>query len=138
MWRSIAYQVDPAELKHPLSFYIPKSESADEALWWRDLFQALAEARGWPRDYIKCMALVESHPLAFQMEEFVYNLRDHILGLNLGRWDYMASLIHFNLNDPDWVLPDRNTIPHTCLSSRTCANSYRRFATSAVCWPSAA
>jgi malate synthase len=57
------------------------------------------------------MALVESHPLAFQMEEFLYNLREHILGLNLGRWDYMASLIHFNLDDPEWVLPDRNTIP---------------------------
>src|ERR1700733_171719 len=57
------------------------------------------------------MALVESHPMAFQMEEFAYNLRDHILGLNLGRWDYMASLIHFNLHDPNWVLPDRNTIP---------------------------
>ena len=109
---SIAFEVDPAELKHPLSIYIPKSESADEALWWRDLFQAIAEARGWPRDYIKCMALVESHPLAFQMEEFLYNLREHILGLNLGRWDYMASLIHFNLEDPGWVIPDRNTIPH--------------------------
>ena len=93
----IAFQVDPSELKHPLCFYIPKSESAEEALWWRDVFQAIAEARGWPRNYIKCMALVESHPLAFQMEEFLYNLRDHILGLNLGRWDYMASLIHFNL-----------------------------------------
>ena len=58
------------------------------------------------------MALVESHPLAFQMEEFAYNLREHILGLNLGRWDYMASLIHFNIEDPLWVLPDRNTIPH--------------------------
>jgi malate synthase len=46
------------------------------------------------------------------MEEFVYNLRDHIVGLNLGRWDYMASLIHFNFEDPAWVLPDRNTIPH--------------------------
>ena len=45
------------------------------------------------------------------MEEFLYNLRDHIVGLNLGRWDYMASLIHFNLDDPEWVLPDRNTIP---------------------------
>src|SRR5262249_20984597 len=40
------------------------------------------------------------------------NLRQHIVGLNLGRWDYMASLIHFNLHDPNWVLPDRNTIPH--------------------------
>jgi malate synthase len=108
----VAYRVDPAELKHPLGFYIPKSESAEEALWWSDLFKAIAEARGWPRNYIKCMALVESHPAAFQMEEFLYNLRDHILGLNLGRWDYMASLIHFNLNDPEWVLPDRNTIPH--------------------------
>jgi len=108
----VAFQIDPSELKHPLAFYIPKSESADEALWWRDLFQAIAEARGWRRDYIKCMALVESHPLAFQMEEFLYNLRDHIVGLNLGRWDYMASLIHFNLTDSEWVLPDRNTIPY--------------------------
>lgn len=107
----IAFSVRPEELKHPLSFYIPKSESAEEALLWRDIFQAVAEARGWPRDYIKCMALVESHPLAYQMEEFLYNLREHILGLNLGRWDYMASLIHFNLDDPQWVLPDRNTIP---------------------------
>jgi malate synthase len=108
----VAYRIDPVALKHPLSFYIPKSESAEEALWWRDLFQAVARARRLPINYIKCMALVESHPLAYQMEEFVYNLRDHILGLNLGRWDYMASLIHFNLNDPNWVLPDRNTIPH--------------------------
>ena len=108
----LAYQLDPAELKHPLSFYIPKSESAEEALWWRDVFQAIARERSWPPDFIKCMALVESHPLAFQMEEFLYNLREHIVGLNLGRWDYMASLIHFNLHDPEWVLPDRNTIPH--------------------------
>ncbi len=107
-----AFRINPSELKHPLAFYIPKSESAEEALWWRDLFQAVAEAKGLPRDYIKCMALVESHPLAYQMEEFVYNLRDHIVGLNLGRWDYMASLIHFTLADPNWVLPNRNTIPH--------------------------
>jgi malate synthase len=57
------------------------------------------------------MALVEAHPLAYQMEEFIFNLREHIVGLNLGRWDYMASLIHFGLEDPGWVLPDRNTIP---------------------------
>src|SRR5215471_8304468 len=68
--------------------------------------------KGLPKGSIKCMALVESHPLAFQMEEFAWNLRDHIVGLNLGRWDYMASLIHFNLENSDWVLPDRNTIPH--------------------------
>jgi malate synthase len=108
----IAYQVDFAALKHPLCFYIPKSESADEALWWRDLFQMVAASKGLPANAIKCMALVESHPLAYQMEEFAWNLRDHILGLNLGRWDYMASLIHFNLEKPEWVLPDRNTIPH--------------------------
>jgi malate synthase len=108
----IAYQVNVDDLKHPLCFYIPKSESSDEALWWRDLFQMIARAKGLPADAIKCMALAESHPLAFQMEEFAWNLRDHILGLNLGRWDYMASLIHFNLENPEWVLPDRNTIPH--------------------------
>jgi malate synthase len=108
----ITFQVDFAALKHPLCFYIPKSESADEALWWRDLFQMISAARGWPANAIKCMALVESHPLAYQMEEFAWNLREHLLGLNLGRWDYMASLIHFNLENPKWVLPDRNTIPH--------------------------
>ena len=108
----VAYQVDFSALKHPLCVYIPKSESADEALWWRDLFQIIARLRGLPTNAIKCMALVESHPLAFQMEEFAWNLRDHIVGLNLGRWDYMASLIHFNLEKPEWVLPDRNTIPH--------------------------
>src|SRR5213082_2319436 len=108
----VAYQVDFHALKHPLCIYIPKSESSDEALWWRDLFQTIARMKGLAKDAIKCMALVESHPLAFQMEEFAWNLRDHILGLNLGRWDYMASLIHFNLENPEWVLPDRNTIPH--------------------------
>ncbi len=109
---AIVYSIDPDELKHPLSFYIPKTESAEEGLWWRDVFRALARAKGLPDDYIKCMALVESHPLAYQIEEFAFNLKDHILGLNLGRWDYMASLIHFNLFDHRWVLPDRNTIPH--------------------------
>ena len=108
----IAFSVEPDRLRHPLCIYIPKSESAEEALWWRDALRAVAVARGWPADSVKCMALVESHPLAHQMEEFLYHLRDHILGLNLGRWDYMASLIHFTLEDPAWVLPDRNTIPH--------------------------
>lgn len=107
----IACGVDRRRLKHNLTFYIPKSESAEEACFWRDLFRAIEDRLGWERGYIKCFALVESHPFAFQMEEFLYNLRDHIVGLNLGRWDYMASLINFNLADHDWVLPDRNTIP---------------------------
>src|SRR6201987_1956244 len=72
----------------------------------------IARAKRLPADAIKCMALVESHPLAFQMEEFAWNLREHLLGLNLGRWDYMASLIHFHLENPALVLPDRNPIPH--------------------------
>ncbi len=109
---SIAFNIETQRLKHPLCFYIPKSESAIEAIWWSDLFKAIAKYRGWKDDYIKCMALVESHPMAYQMEEFIHNLRDNLIGLNLGRWDYMASLIHFNLQNPDWVLPDRNTIPH--------------------------
>ena len=108
----VAYELDAKDLKHPLCFYIPKSESAEEALWWNDLFKRIAQAKGWEPDYIKCMALVEAHPLAYQIEEFLFNLRDHIIGLNLGRWDYMASLIHFNFENPEWVLPDRNTIPH--------------------------
>ena len=108
----IVFDINSEEMKHPLSIYVPKSESAEEALWWNDVFKAVAKAKGWAPNTIKCMALVEAHPLAYQMEEFLYNLRDHILGLNLGRWDYMASLIHFNLCDPEWVLPDRNTIPH--------------------------
>ena len=108
----ITHAVEADRLRHPLCFYIPKSESAEEARWWADAFHALERAKGWPNGTIKCMALVESHPLAYQMEEFLFHLRDHILGLNLGRWDYMASLIHFTLADPRWVLPDRNTIPH--------------------------
>jgi malate synthase len=108
----IWYQIDPAWLPHNFSVYIPKSESAEEALWWRELFQVFAKQKSLPQDYIKCMALVESHPQAFQIEEFLFNLRDHCLGLNLGRWDYMVSLIDFMIEDPNWILPDRNTIPH--------------------------
>lgn len=108
----IWYRIDPARLRHPFAVSIPKSESAEEGLWWRDVFQALATFKDLPHDYIKCMAIDESHPLAYQLEEFAFHLREHIVGLTLGRLDYMASLIHFNLNDPAWVLPDRNAIPH--------------------------
>lgn len=108
----LAYRLDLNRLANrALCIYIPKSESAEEALWWRDVFDAIVAAKGWPENAIKCMALVESHPLAYQLEEFTYNLRKYLVGLNLGRWDYMASLIHYNLADPAWLLPDRNTIP---------------------------
>ncbi len=107
----LVYSLDYQRLQHPLGIYIPKSESAQEALWWSALFDALRAAKGWEPGSIRAMALVESHPLAYEMEEFLYNLRDYIVGLNLGRWDYMASLIHFNLDDANWLLPDRNTIP---------------------------
>ena len=108
----LAFQMELGALKHPPTFYIPKSESAEEARWWSAMFDAVEDARGWKRGTIRCMALVESHALAYQAEEFLYNLRGHILGLNLGRWDYMASLIHYNIQNPNWVLPDRNTSPH--------------------------
>jgi len=108
----LAHRVDLNRLANrALCIYIPKSESAEEALWWRDVFDAIVAAKGWPENAIKCMALVEAHPLAYQLEEFTYNLRKYLVGLNLGRWDYMASLIHYNLADPAWLLPDRNTIP---------------------------
>jgi malate synthase len=107
----LVFSLDYERLRHPLCIYIPKSESAEEARWWAELFDELIEAKGWQSDAIKAMALVESHPLAYEMEEFLFNLRKYILGLNLGRWDYMASLIHYNFEDPQWLLPDRNTIP---------------------------
>jgi malate synthase len=108
----IAYLVDPAKLKHPLCLYIPKTEHAAEAAWWDQVLKELALAKRQPMDWVKCMALVEAHPFAYQMEEFIFLLKDHLIGLNLGRWDYMASLIHFTMRYPEWVLPDRNTIPH--------------------------
>ncbi len=107
----LVYRIDFNKLNHPLCFYLPKTESAEDAKFWSALFKDLAIYKGLDTNYIKCMALIESHPIAYQIEEFIYHLRDHLIGLNLGRWDYMASLIHFNLNDPNWVLPDRNTIP---------------------------
>jgi malate synthase len=107
----LAFNIDYSRLRHPLCIYIPKSEAAVEALWWKDVFDAVIAAKGWQPGSIKAMALVESHPMAYEMEEFLFLLRDYIVGLNLGRWDYMASLIHFNLSDSRWLLPDRNTIP---------------------------
>src|SRR6266550_2879695 len=90
----VAYQVDFRALKHPLCIYIPKSESADEALWWRDLFQIIARLKGLPTNAIKCMALVESHPLAFQLEEFAWNLRDHIVAFFQNLRNLIPEICH--------------------------------------------
>jgi len=95
-----------------LCFYLPKTESAEEAGWWSDVIAAMEDAAGIPVGTTKVMFLIESLPAAYQIEEILYAARRHVIGLNLGRWDYMASLIHYKLADPDWILPDRNTIPH--------------------------
>jgi malate synthase len=108
----IWFGLDPAAQRHPFAVSIPKTESAEEALWWRDVFVALAAYRGLPHDTIKCIVIVESHPLAYQLEECAYALRDHVVALTLGRLDYLASLMHFTIGDPAWVLPDRHAIPH--------------------------
>jgi len=80
----LAYKLDFSRLRHPPAIYIPKSESAHEALWWRDVFQAVATAKGQHPHAIKAMALVEAFPMAYECENFAYNLRDHLLALDLG------------------------------------------------------
>jgi malate synthase len=102
---------DP-ESQRRLCFYLPKTESAEEAGWWSDLIAAMEELTGVPAGTTRVMFLIESLPAAFQIEEILHAARRHVIGLNLGRWDYMASLIHYKLADPGWILPDRNTIPH--------------------------
>jgi malate synthase len=106
-----------AALKSPdrqkdLCFYIPKTESREEAAWFSDLLAAMETEAKIPVGTTKVMFLIESLPAAYQAEEILFEARRHIIGLNLGRWDYMASLLHFKLGDPAWILPDRNTIPH--------------------------
>ena len=100
------------ELQRKLCFYIPKTESAAEAAWFSELLAAMEEGIGIPVGTTKVMFLIESLPAAYQAEEILYEARKHVIGLNLGRWDYMASLLHFKLADASWILPDRNTIPH--------------------------
>ena len=116
----------------------PRPSRPRKPLWWRDVLQAIAVAKRQPSHAIKCMALVESHPFAYQIEEFAYTLRDHLLGLNLGRWDYMASLIHFNLDDPEWVLPGPQHDPvRRPILSECCASESPRCATATGCSRSA-
>ncbi len=91
-------------------FYLPKMESHLEAKLWNDVFIAAQEAIGMPRATIKATVLIETITAAFEMDEILYMLRDHIAGLNAGRWDYIFSCIKKFHQFSDCVLPDRSQI----------------------------
>jgi malate synthase len=88
-------------------FYLPKLESHLEAELWNDVFVAAQEGLGIPQGSIRATVLIETILAAFEMEEILYELRDHAAGLNAGRWDYIFSLIKKLRSRPDMVLPDR-------------------------------
>lgn len=94
-------------------FYLPKLESHLEARLWNDVFGYAQEALGIPNGTIKATVLIETVLAAFEMEEILYELRDHSAGLNAGRWDYIFSVIKKFRNRPDMVLPDRAQVSMT-------------------------
>jgi malate synthase len=91
-------------------FYLPKLESYLEARLWNDVFVFTQEALGIPRGSIKATVLVETILAAFEMEEILYELRDHSAGLNAGRWDYIFSVIKKFRSHERFVLPDRSQV----------------------------
>ncbi len=91
-------------------FYIPKMESALEARFWERVFSRAEEYMVFPKQSIKVTALIETLPAAFEMDDILYALRDHIVGLNCGRWDYIFSYIKKLRNHPQFVLPDRSEV----------------------------
>jgi malate synthase len=95
-------------------FYLPKMESHLEARLWNDVFVAAQDHVGMPQGTIRATVLIETYPAAFEMEEILYELRDHSAGLNAGRWDYMFSIIKsFHSRGRDFMLPDRNSVTMT-------------------------
>jgi malate synthase len=94
-------------------FYLPKLESHLEARLWNDVFLAAQDALGLPRGTIKATVLIETILAAFEMDEILYELRDHSAGLNAGRWDYIFSAIKKFRNDPAFALPDRAQVTMT-------------------------
>jgi malate synthase len=94
-------------------FYLPKLESHREARLWNDVFVMAEEALGLPPRTIKATVLIETILAAFEMDEILYELRDHIAGLNCGRWDYIFSFIKKFRNRADFVLPDRARVTMT-------------------------
>jgi malate synthase len=94
-------------------FYLPKLQSHLEARLWNDVFEYAQDALAIPRGTIKATVLIETIWAAFEMEEILYELRDHSAGLNAGRWDYMFSVIKTFRERPEFVLPDRNSVSMT-------------------------
>jgi malate synthase len=94
-------------------FYLPKIESHLEARLWNTVFSHSEQALGLPHGSIKATCLIETILAAFEMDEILYELRDHSAGLNCGRWDYIFSFIKKFRNDPDAVLPDRAEVTMT-------------------------
>jgi len=94
-------------------FYLPKLESHLEARLWNDVFVRAQELVGVPRGTINATVLIETILAAFEMEEILYELRDHSGGLNAGRWDYIFSMIKKFRNQPDMLLPDRAQVTMT-------------------------
>ena len=109
-------------------FYLPKLESHLEARLWNDVFVAAQEELGFPRGTIRATVLIETILAAFEMEEILYELREHSSGLNAGRWDYIFSVIKKFRDSWEMMLPDRArvtmTVPfmraYTNLLVRTC------------------
>jgi malate synthase len=91
-------------------FYLPKMESHLEARLWNEVFVHAQDALGVKRGAIKATCLIETLPAAFEMDEILYELRDHSCGLNCGRWDYIFSYIKKRANDPAALLPDRGLV----------------------------
>ncbi|MEA2272278.1 MAG: malate synthase [Solirubrobacteraceae bacterium] len=94
-------------------FYLPKLESHLEARLWSDVFVFAQEALGLPRGTVRATVLIETLPAAFEMDEILYELREHSAGLNAGRWDYMFSMIKCFRTRPEFVLPDRASVTMT-------------------------
>lgn len=101
-------------------FYLPKLESHLEARLWNDIFVKAQEALGLPLGTIKVTVLIETILAAFETDEILYELRDHIVALNCGRWDYIFSFIKRFRNVPGYIFPDRALITMT----RHCMRSY--------------
>lgn len=94
-------------------FYLPKLESHLEARLWNDVFVYAQERLGIPRGTIRATVLIETIPAAFEMEEILFELREHAAGLNAGRWDYLFSMIKFFGANGELTFPDRSLLTMT-------------------------